>query len=222
MKYIYKYAANGYRELGDLATSASGGGLKTMFKEMSPAAKITLFSALVAPFAAQAANSFVEGVRNYLTRKSIAAKDPIYYQRMLKAHPQLVEADPEQVAAIWSSLYYHAPNLAEDPIAAGAFVRQILQKGLMDDYGGPSVDTYGTLTQIDERLSRHPGRMKQDNKENVQHNTQLLSSIFAKRVMDPNIQEIMNNPELQGNVSESKKIVLDYLKHHGMLQSWLK
>lgn len=223
MKYIYKYGyLKGSKEAVAVAEAVTKPGFKDIFKNIPPATKIMLFSALVAPIAASAANSFVEGIKNYLTRKAAAAKEPGYYKKMLKAHPQLIDYDPEHVAAMWSSLYYHAPNLAEDPIAAGAFLRQTLQKGLMSDYGGPSVDTYNTLTQINERLSRLPGKVKQENKEVVEHHIKNFTAQFAKRVNEPSMQEIMTNPEFQGdNVPYAKKLVMDYLKRQGTLNSWL-
>ena len=50
--------------------------------------------------------------------------------------------------------------MAQDPLAAGAFIRQSLARGLPDEFGGPAPDTYGTLTSINESIIKARGPAK--------------------------------------------------------------
>jgi len=70
---------------------------------------------------------------------------------MIEAHPQLKKEKPEIVARYWQSLYHFAPYMAADPLAAGAFIRQSLARGLPEEFGGPPPDTYVTLSDIQRK-----------------------------------------------------------------------
>lgn len=80
-------------------------------------------------------------------------KEPKYFKKMVEAHPELAKESPEAVAKLWSTLYHHAPNMAQDPVAAGAFIRQSIGRGYLEEWGGPSPDTYKTLTDVQKSLS---------------------------------------------------------------------
>ncbi len=74
-----------------------------------------------------------------------------YFQKMLEAHPTLQKEDPELLAKYWSSLYHFAPNMAQDPLAAGAYIKQSIVRLSHDQFGGPPPETFSTLTQIQKQ-----------------------------------------------------------------------
>ena len=74
-----------------------------------------------------------------------------YYEKMLEAHPKLKKEDPEVVAKYWASLYHFSPFMAQDPLSAGAYIRQSLDRGL-EDLGGPGHDTVNVLADINRKM----------------------------------------------------------------------
>lgn len=78
-------------------------------------------------------------------------KSQDYYQKMLEAHPQLLQEDPKEVARYWESLYHFAPHMAEDPLAAGAYITQSLRRLSGEQLGGPPPDTFATLADIQKK-----------------------------------------------------------------------
>ena len=83
--------------------------------------------------------------------------EPRYFKKMLKANPKLMEEDVEEVADLWGTMYRTAPHLAEDPIAAGGFITQNINARVRQDYGGPTIDTYDTLSKIENNMSNDEG-----------------------------------------------------------------
>jgi hypothetical protein len=104
-------------------------------------------------------NQFIQRLISAGERAGIKMKSPAYYQLMLKEHPQIMEMDEEKVLKLWKTLYNTAPHLAQDPVAAGGFIIQSIDGGLIEDYGAPSIDTYKTLVGIegDIRENRDSG-----------------------------------------------------------------
>jgi len=49
-------------------------------------------------------------------------------------------------------MYNTAPHLARDPVAAGAFIKQNLSAQYLDDYGGPPLDTYRSLSSVEKDI----------------------------------------------------------------------
>jgi len=98
------------------------------------------------------AGVFIEKILDALKEAGVRAKSSLYYQKMLDAHPELLKEDPVEVAAYWASLYHFAPTMAQEPMAAGAFIRQSIMKGVRKEFGGPPADTYATLTGIEDKL----------------------------------------------------------------------
>lgn len=93
----------------------------------------------------------VDALTDYFDQRKMERKDKEYYENMLKAHPELQREDPEVVAKLWASLYHFAPYMAEDPTAAGAFIRQSIQKGHMEEFGGPAPETFNTLADTNKK-----------------------------------------------------------------------
>lgn len=54
-------------------------------------------------------------------------------------------------------MYKTAPSLAQDPVAAGAFVIQSINKEVIPEHGGPPIDTYKTLVDIEKGKRRETG-----------------------------------------------------------------
>lgn len=102
---------------------------------------------------AMTAGIFVDEIMDWLKENKLKSKGKEYYKEMLKAHPELKKADPKLVAKYWASLFHFAPHMAADPLSSGAFIRQSIDRGYPELYGGPPVDTYSTLTGIEKSIS---------------------------------------------------------------------
>lgn len=98
------------------------------------------------------ASKFVEEIVEYLRERNLASKSGQYYTKMLLAHPELRKENSKLVAKYWASLYHFAPFMAQDPLAAGAFIRQSIARGLPEEFGGPAPDTYLTLADINRKI----------------------------------------------------------------------
>lgn len=96
----------------------------------------------------------IEKLIDELQELRIKAKSPKYYAKMMEAHPSLKKEDPKLVAKYWASLYHFAPSMAQEPIAAGAFIRQSIRKGLHEEFGGPPPDTYKTLAEVEQKAQK--------------------------------------------------------------------
>lgn len=122
---------------------------------------------------------FVEAIIEYLKEKNLKAKSTKYYAKMLEAHPELKKEKPIVVAKYWASLYHFAPYMAQDPLAAGAFIRQSLARGLPEEFGGPAPDTYSTLTDINANILRAKGQIDLKNSA-----VSTARSTFAKNLVE--------------------------------------
>jgi len=118
-----------------------------IMRALGQAARIAMAGAGVA-----AAGAFLDKMMDYFRNKNIKAKSSEYFQKMLEEHPALEKEDPAQVAKYWASLYHFAPYMAQDPLAAGAYIRQSLARGYADEFGGPPPDTFNTLSDINKKL----------------------------------------------------------------------
>lgn len=57
------------------------------------------------------------------------------FNKMLEYHPQLKNENMELVRKYFDSVWHFSPHMAQDPLAAGAYIRQALQ--FNDIHGGP-------------------------------------------------------------------------------------
>lgn len=110
-------------------------------------------TAVLTGFAAAGTGVFIDEMLDWLKENRIQWKSQDYYQAMLDAHPQLKKEDPKIVAKYWASLYHFAPYMAQDPLAAGAYIRQTLRQLPNEEFGGPTIDTYSTLTNINKAVA---------------------------------------------------------------------
>lgn len=124
----------------------------TTVAEKGPSAARTFFKTLgygvLGSVAAVGVIRAVEGIIAYLKERNLNVKSAEYFKKMMEAHPQLQNYDPVQVARYWESLYHFAPFMAQDPLAAGAYITQSLQKLSSSEFGGPPPDTIANLVGI--------------------------------------------------------------------------
>ena len=95
---------------------------------------------------------FVDKMFEYMDARGLETKAPEYYKKMLDKNPQLMDKDPEEIADLWTTLYKSSPHLAQDPIAAGAFITQSISQRVRTEFGGPTLDTYKTLVDIEDKM----------------------------------------------------------------------
>lgn len=100
---------------------------------------------------------FIEMVVDIVSRQYNIYKSREYFEEMVRAHPQLKQFKPEDVAKYFSSLNHFAPSMAKDPLASGAYITQSLKKLSDEELGGPPPDTFSTLTDIEKKLSDSRG-----------------------------------------------------------------
>ena len=98
---------------------------------------------------------------------------PQHFDAMLDAHPQLLEEDPVLVKRYFQSLVNVAPNIAQDPLAAGAFITQSLR---MSELGGPSIATYKDLAQTQKDVSQ----ARKDRTPTSSFGTDVLNPVSAQ------------------------------------------
>lgn len=96
---------------------------------------------------------FANKLSEIVEKKYMEKVEPKYFEKMLKKNPALMEEDIEEVAELWGTMYRTAPHLAQDPIAAGGFITQNINARVRPDLGGPTIDTYDTLSKIEKSLS---------------------------------------------------------------------
>ena len=121
---------------------------------------------VIAPLAASGVlvgvESFWAAMKDWFSKHNGAKEKDEYFIRMLNAHPGLTKADPAVVAQYWESLYHFAPNMAADPLAAGAYITQSLKRGYSAEFGGPPPDVFKTLTEIQRSFNDRGGNSKKD------------------------------------------------------------
>tara|TARA_Y100001938_G_scaffold151168_1_gene246802 strand:- start:7604 stop:8422 length:819 start_codon:yes stop_codon:yes gene_type:complete len=122
-----------------------------------------LAASIVAGSVLQGMQAVIDKIIEKVEEHGHKAKGKDYYKKMLEAHPSLMKEDPEVVAKYWDSLYHFAPQMGQDPLAAGAYIRQSIDRGL-EDVGGPSPDMVKNLTDIDGSLTRTKAARKPGNK----------------------------------------------------------
>lgn len=96
---------------------------------------------------------FIDAVHKLVTEQYHIYKSKEYFEKMMKEHPQLKQFPPKEVAKYFNSLNHFAPNVAKDPLAAGAYLTQSLKKLSSEELGGPPPDTFNTLADIEKKVS---------------------------------------------------------------------
>jgi hypothetical protein len=89
------------------------------------------------------------------------SKSSQYFEEMLEAHPSLKKEDPEEIAKYWASLYHFAPQMAQDPLAAGAYIKQSIARLSGEQFGGPPPETFNTLVDVQKKYTEGRGKPKE-------------------------------------------------------------
>ena len=97
-------------------------------------------------------DSGVRGARKMLSLGVDKVRKPMEYQAMIEAHPELQKEDAGRVQAYYNSLRHMSPHMAADPVIAGSFVRNLLDRG---PEGSPAVpmETANMLATIQKSVS---------------------------------------------------------------------
>lgn len=93
----------------------------------------------------------IRGSRQMINLGVDKVKKPIEYQAMIEAHPELQKEDAGRVQALYNSLRHMSPHMAADPVIAGSFVRNLLDRG---PEGSPAVpmETANMLSGIQKNV----------------------------------------------------------------------
>lgn len=132
----------------DTATRA-GKAIKGFYARNPAATQVTILTS--AGLAGAAFDSFFNAMKEWFKKNNGQKKKNEYFEKMLTTHPDLMKEDPEMVAKYWDSLYHFAPMMAADPLAAGSYIQQSLQRGY--GFGGPPPDVFRTLADIQKTFN---------------------------------------------------------------------
>lgn len=122
--------------------------------KLNPGLPENVFNAVKTVGAALITGFFVDKLLNFIDRQIILpVSKRQYFETMIEENPSLAKEDPKEVADLWNTFYNSSPSMAKDPVAAGAFVTQMIQRQMRSEYGGPTIDTYDTLTKIEKNRS---------------------------------------------------------------------
>jgi len=110
-------------------------------------------ASVVGSIGAMTIGYFADEIMEALKASNLKSKSKEYYEEMIKAHPALKKEDPQIVARYWASLFHFSPHMAADPLSSGAFIRQSIDRGFPELYGGPPIDTYNTLSGIQKAVT---------------------------------------------------------------------
>jgi hypothetical protein len=95
----------------------------------------------------------ISGVRKLVGMGIDKWKKPMEYKAMLDAHPELQQQDAARVQALYNSLRHMSPHLAKDPVIAGSFVRNLLERGNEGSVAVP-MDTAKMLSETQRNVQQ--------------------------------------------------------------------
>ena len=105
----------------------------------------------------QSINMFIQKLMEAHSARKEKSMSKEYYKKMLESHPTLLKEDPELVAKYFTSLNHFSPHMSKDPLAAGAYIRQSLDRGL-EELGGPSPDIVKNIADIEGQATQSAQR----------------------------------------------------------------
>ena len=124
-----------------------------MEKAASGPAQALMFGALAAP-AFAASNYLMAKSVDYATRDQVQVAQNHDFKNMLDHRPELKGEDQLLVKKYWDSLIHFAPAIAQDPLAAGAYIKQAIQ---YEEVGGPPYSTIKDLVSTQKAYGEaHP------------------------------------------------------------------
>ena len=95
--------------------------------------------------ALHAAKAGVEAIEDAIYARKFSKK----FEEMMAARPELRNENQDLVKKYWNTLIHFAPAIAEDPLAAGAFIKQAIQ---YEEVGGPPYQAIETLAKTQEHF----------------------------------------------------------------------
>lgn len=112
------------RKLADATTAAVTAAAPSFMSVVKDMVKQpTFLAAMAAPVAGLAIG---RGER-WLQERRAGQQKIIAYKEMLDLHPHLRDRDPMQVQRVFNSLHNVSPNMARDPLVAGAWVDEVIE-----------------------------------------------------------------------------------------------
>ena len=93
----------------------------------------------------------INGMRKLINMGIDKWKKPMEYKAMLDAHPELQQQDASKVQALYNSLRHMSPHMAKDPVIAGSFVRNLLERGNEGSVAVP-MDTAKMLSETQRNI----------------------------------------------------------------------
>lgn len=94
----------------------------------------------------------IGGMRKLVNMGIDKWRKPMEYKAMLDAHPELQQQDAAKVQALYNSLRHMSPHMAKDPVIAGSFVRNLLERGNEGSVAVP-MDTAKLLADTQKSVS---------------------------------------------------------------------
>lgn len=129
--------------------------------KINPGLPDNVFNAVKTVGAAIIAGFFVDKLLQFIDKNvMLPMSKEKYFNKMIEENPKLSKEDPQEVADLWNTLYSQSPNLSKDPVAAGAFITQMIQRQMRAEYGGPTLDTYEALSKITKNKADSKGDMR--------------------------------------------------------------
>jgi hypothetical protein len=84
------------------------------------------------------------------TLKNNKLREPSF-NKMLEYHPQLKNEDMETIQKYFDSIWHFSPHMAQDPLAAGSYIRGALQYHNVT--GGPTPNMVGDLANLQKNVA---------------------------------------------------------------------
>jgi hypothetical protein len=127
-------------------------------------------AAAAAPLLALAGSGALQGIRSLREARDKART----YQDMLRLHPGLTKEKPEEVKRTYSTLQRFGPGFAQDPLVAGAWVREVLHKERSAEFSD-DLRGRGTMQSVQDlvRAQADIGRGGRGGADLVSSSTQL-------------------------------------------------
>ena len=136
----------------------------------------------------------LHGMRKLVNMGIDKWKKPMEYKAMLDAHPELQQQDAAKVQALYNSLRHMSPHMAKDPVIAGSFVRNLLERGNEGSVAVP-MDTAKMLADTQKSVSGAQG-----------HNESQFPSFVAGGVnnsMKSTFDQRLKAPEMAAKAEQS-------------------
>lgn len=121
-----------------------------------PVNKMELSKVLLLAGAMGAAPLLIGGATDLVQKILLDRKKGPAFQAMLDAHPTLKKEDQVLLAKYFDSMWHFSSHLAQDPLAAGAYIRSALQ--YHGAYGGPTPNMAKDINTLQREFRQDSAR----------------------------------------------------------------